>query len=128
MRPERTGWMPWGISRLRRLACYSPQTGIGFRTLEGTELATLTDTIDNSGKIRGENLGTEAIRSSVARRRGVDIGGLLLQDRHIEGVVEMMLDATKNGAAPLTEERLFGWQAALFPTERSGIGRIRTGV
>jgi Fic family protein len=101
--------------------------GIGFRTQEEAELAALTDTIDNSGKIEGENLGTEAIRSSVARRLGVDIGGLLPQDRHIDGVVEMMLDATKNCAAPLTEERLFGWQAALFPTGRSGIGKIRTG-
>lgn len=101
---------------------------IGFKVQEAAELAALTDTIDKSGQIEGENLGFDAIRSSVARKLGVDIGGLMPADRHIEGVVEMMLDATKNCTADLTDERLFGWQAALFPTGRSGIGKIRTGA
>lgn len=101
---------------------------MGFTIRVEKELATLTETIDNSGKIEGEELGTEAIRSSVAKRLGVDIGGLAPMDRHVEGVVEMMLDATKNCQILLTDERLFGWQAALFPTGRSGIGKIRTGA
>lgn len=100
----------------------------GFETQQNAELATLTTTIDTSGKMEGENLGTEEIRSSVARRLGLDNGGLLPVDRHIDGVVEMMMDATRNCAKPLTDERLFGWQAALFPTGRSGIGKIRTGA
>jgi Fic family protein len=119
-----------GLAKARQSIGYilGLMSAIGFRTQEEAELAAITDTIDNSGKIEGENLGTEAIRSSVARRLGVDIGGVLPADRHVEGVVEMMLDATKNSAAPLTVERLFGWQAALFPTGRSGIGKIRTGA
>jgi len=98
----------------------------GFSVKQKSELAALTETIDTSGQIEGENLGTEAIRSSVARQLGVEIAGLTPVDRHVEGVVEMMLDATRNSSLPLTDDRLFGWQAALFPTGRSGIGKIVT--
>lgn len=100
----------------------------GFDISRKTELTALTETIDNSGKIEGEELGTDAIRSSVARHIGLDIGGLLPADRHIDGVVEMMIDATRDVARPLTEERLHGWHAALFPTGRSGIRKIRVGA
>ena len=67
------------------------------------------------------------VRSSIARRLGMDIGGLKPADRDVEGVVEMMLDATRNYDKPLTEERLFGWHASLFPTGRSGMRRITVG-
>jgi len=100
----------------------------GFNVKQKTELAFLTETIDTSGQIEGENLGVEAIRSSVARRLGVETGGLMPIDRHVDGVVDMMLDATRNAALPLTDERLVGWQSALFPTGRSGIGKIITGA
>jgi len=68
------------------------------------------------------------VRSSIARRLGIDIGGVIPTDRHVEGVVEMMLDATQNYVRPLTAERLFNWHAALFPTGRSGISRIVVGA
>jgi Fic family protein len=72
-------------------------------------------------------LNVESVRSSIARRLGVDIGALLPMDRHVDGVVEMVLDATSRSAEPLTAERLFGWHAALFPTGYSGISRIAVG-
>jgi Fic family protein len=100
----------------------------GFDVRRTAELSVLTETIDNSGQIEGEHLGADAIRSSVARRLGVEIAGLLPVDRHVDGVVEMMLDATGNISVPLSDERLFGWQAALFPTGRSLLGRIVTGA
>jgi hypothetical protein len=64
------------------------------------------------------------VRSSIARRLGMDIGALTPADRHVEGVVEMILDATQSYDKPLTNERLFGWHAALFPTGRSGMSKI----
>jgi Fic family protein len=67
------------------------------------------------------------LRSSIARRLGMDIGGLVPADRNVEGIVEMMLDATQNYAAPLDMDRLFGWHAALFPTGRSGMSKITVG-
>lgn len=74
-----------------------------------------------------ETLAREQVRSSIARQLGMDVGGLVLADRNIDGIVEMMLDATANYAAPLTEDRLFGWHAALFPTGRSGMHKILVG-
>ncbi|GAB1481806.1 Fic family protein [Treponema sp.] len=118
------------LSRIRRETGYllGLMDAAGFDISQKTELAALTNTIDNSGKIEGEQLGTEAIRSSVARHIGLDIGGLLPIDRHIDGVVDMMIDATSELSRPLTEERLFGWHAALFPSSWSGIGKIRVGA
>jgi Fic family protein len=75
----------------------------------------------------GEELNAESVRSSLARRMEFEAAGTRPVDRHVEGVVEMMLDATQNYAAPLTEERIFGWHAALFPTGRSGMRKITTG-
>jgi Fic family protein len=77
--------------------------------------------------IEGERLDRAAVRSSVARRLGLPTAGLPAADRHIEGLVEMLIDATSNHADPLTSERLKGWQAALFPSGYSGIARIVTG-
>jgi Fic family protein len=118
------------ISRIRQDIGYvlAMADSAGLDSRQKTELAFLSDSIDSSGQIEGENLGFDAIRSSVARRLGVDIGGLAPVDRHVDGVVELTLDATRNVSAPLTDERLFGWQSALFPTGRSGIGRIVTGA
>lgn len=90
-------------------------------------LRTLTEDVVKSSEIEGENLDRDQVRSSIARRLGLDIAGLVKADRDVEGVVEMMLDATEKFDAPLTNERLFGWHAALFPTGRSGMTKINVG-
>jgi Fic family protein len=100
--------------------------GLGFRLQEETVLNTLTLDVVKSSEIEGEQLNPEQVRSSIARRLGIEIAGAVLADRHIEGVVEMLLDATQEYDAPLIEERLFGWHAALFPTGRSGMHKIKT--
>lgn len=102
--------------------------GLGFRLREEASLHTLTEDVLKSSEIEGEILDREQVRSSLARRLGIDIGALLPEDRDVEGVVEMMLDATQNYQVPLTAERLFGWHAALFPVARSGMHRIRVGA
>lgn len=91
-------------------------------------LETLTEEVTKSSDIEGEPLDREQVRSSLARRLGMDVAGLKPPDRNVEGVVEMMLDATQNFTAPLTAERLFGWHAALFPMGRSGMNRIVVGA
>ncbi len=100
---------------------------IGFSQKEEATLATLTQDVLKSSEIEGEMLPYAQVHSSVAKRLGMDIGGLKITDRSVEGVVEMTLDATQNYRQPLTEERLFGWHAALFPTGRSGLTKIETG-
>ena len=101
--------------------------GLGFELRGEAHLQTLTEDVVKSSEIEGETLERDQVRSSIARRLGMDVGGLIPADRHVEGVVEMMLDATGNHAAPLTEDRLFGWHAALFPTGRSGMHKILVG-
>jgi len=101
--------------------------GLGFRLREEAVLHTLTEDVIKSSEIEGEVLDKNQVRSSIARRLGMDIGALAPADRHVEGVVEMMLDATQKYAGPLTADRLFGWHAALFPTGHSGISRIDVG-
>lgn len=101
--------------------------GLGFSLRSEAVLQTLTEEILKSSEIEGEKLDKDQVRSSIARRLGLDIGGLIAADRHVEGVVEMMLDATGHFADPLTEERLFAWHAALFPTGRSGMTKIAVG-
>jgi Fic family protein len=101
--------------------------GLGFRLREEAVLSTLTQDVLKSSEIEGQILDIDQVRSSLARRLGLDIGALTPADRHVDGVVEMMLDATQKYLDPLTEERLFGWQAALFPTGRSGMHKIRVG-
>lgn len=101
---------------------------LGFDLRTEAHLRTLTEDVVQSSDIEGEKLDTEQVRSSIARRLGVDIGGGVAADRHVDGIVDMMLDATGNAAAPLSEERLFGWHAALFPTGRSGMHKIRVGA
>ena len=101
---------------------------LGFRLREEAVLRTLTEDVLKSSEIEGEKLDAGQVRSSVARRLGIDIGGLQPADRHVEGVVEMMLDATQRYDQTLSEERLFGWHASLFPTGRSGMHRIAVGA
>ncbi|HXJ95602.1 MAG TPA: Fic family protein [Terriglobia bacterium] len=101
---------------------------LGFQFRAEAVLQTLTEDVLKSSEIEGEVLNREQVRSSIARRLGIDIGGLTAADRRVEGVVEMMLDATQRYADPLTEERLFAWQAALFPSARSGMTKITVGA
>jgi Fic family protein len=101
---------------------------LGFQVKEEAVLRTLTEDVLKNSEIEGDLLDADQVRSSVARRLGMDVGGLKPVDRHVDGVVEMMLDATQHYDQPLTEERLFGWHAALFPTGRSGMHRITVGA
>jgi Fic family protein len=87
----------------------------------------LTEDVVKTSEIEDEVLNVESVRSSIARRLGVDIGAVAPVDRHVEGVVEMVLDATSHSAEPLTTERLLGWHAALFPTGYSGLNKIAVG-
>jgi Fic family protein len=100
---------------------------LGFKLRQEAVLETLTTDVVKSSEIEGERLNADHVRSSVARRLGLDAGGLKTIDRHTEGVVEMMLDATRQFQAPLSSERLFGWHAAMFPAGRSGMHRIAFG-
>ena len=101
---------------------------LGFPLRSEAVLQTLTEDVLKTSEIEGELLDKAQVRSSLARRLGVDIGGLTPADRAVEGVVEMMLDATQLFDTALTADRLFGWHAALFPTGRSGLARITVGA
>lgn len=101
---------------------------LGFNLRAEAVLTTLTEDVLKSSEIEGEHLHREQVRSSIARRLGMDIGALTPADRNVEGVVDMMLDATQKFAEPLTDERLFAWHAALFPTGRSGMSKIVVGA
>lgn len=98
--------------------------GLGFRFRDEAMLESLTNEVQKSSEIEGEFLPRNQVRSSIARRLGIDVGALPPAARSVEGVVEMTLDATQNYAAPLTAERLYAWYAALFPTGRSGMTKI----
>jgi Fic family protein len=100
---------------------------MGFTLQAEANLHTLTLDVLKSSEIEGEILNADQVRSSIARRLGMDIAGLIPADRHVEGIVEMMLDATQNYNGKLTDERLFSWHAAMFPTGRSGMHRIVVG-
>lgn len=102
--------------------------GLGFALRDQATLQVLTEDVLKTSEIEGQQLNPDAVRSSIARRLGVDIGALVPADRHVDGVVEMVLDATSGFANPLTRKRLFGWHAALFPTGYSGLARIRIGA
>lgn len=102
--------------------------GLGLVLRKEAELETLTLDVLKSSEIEGELLNPDQVRSSIARRLGMDIAGAVPADRNVEGVVEMMLDATQNYDKPLTADRLFDWHSALFPTGRSGMHRIVVGA
>ncbi len=136
---ERTGWpeLTWDSETLSgSLAAVRYKQGkhlgrmeaLGFELRTEASLTVLTDEVVNSSAIEGEHLNPEEVRSSIARRLGLDVAGLPTPGRDVEGVVEMMLDATHHFDAPLTSERLFGWHAALFPTGRSGMRPITVGA
>ena len=100
--------------------------GLGFGLRTAASLTPLTADVVKSSAIEGETLNPDEVRSSIARRLGIDVGGYIPASRDVEGIVEIMLDATQAYARPLTAEQLFGWHAALFPTGRSG--RLRCSV
>jgi len=126
-------WNEQSLSTL--LAAVSRQQGrllgrmeaLGFDLRDEAHLHTLTEDVVKSSEIEGEKLDRDQVRSSIARRLGLDVGGLVPANRDVEGVVEMMLDATGSYDKPLTEERLFAWHASLFPTGRSGMRKIIAG-
>lgn len=101
--------------------------GLGFDLRHEAHLRTLTEDVVKSSEIEGEALPRDQVRSSIARRLGMDVGGLIPADRNVEGVVEMMLDATSHYNETLTEQRLCDWHASLFPTGRSGMSKITVG-
>ena len=101
---------------------------LGYPLRTEATLAALTEETVKSSAIEGEELNPESVRSSLAHRMGLKEAGTRGVDRNVEGIVEMMLDATQKHTQPLTEERLFGWHAALFPTGRSGMRKITTGA
>jgi Fic family protein len=101
---------------------------LGFGLRQEAVLRTLTADVLKSSEIEGERLEADQVRSSIARRLGMDIGALEPTDRRVDGVVEMMLDATGHYDRPLTAERLCSWHAALFPTGRSGLTKIKVGA
>jgi Fic family protein len=119
---------PLAIVRHKQGRLLGRMEGLGFHLQQEAVLSTLTEDVVKSSKIEGERLDVEQVRSSVARRLGIDIGALKPVDRNVEGVVEMMLDATRHYVQPLTAERLFGWHATLFPAGRSGMHQIQTGA
>lgn len=100
---------------------------LGFDLRNAAHLRTLTEDVVKTSEIEGEKLERAQVRSSIARRLGMDVGGLVAADRKVEGIVEMMLDATANYRKPLTAERLFAWHGALFPTGRSGMSLVKVG-
>ena len=106
---------------------YGQMSALGFSVKEDTMLSTLTLDVLKSSEIEGEFLNYEQVRSSIARQLGIDYAGMVHVDRNVEGIVEMMLDATQHYERPLDRERILGWHAALFPTGWSGMHRIDTG-
>lgn len=101
---------------------------LGFQLKAEASLQMLTQDVLKSSEIEGELLDPDQVRSSIARRLGMELAGLVPADRHVEGVVEMMLDATQQFQQSLSAERLYGWHAALFPTGRSGMNKITVGA
>ena len=118
---------PLGEIRHRQGRLLGRMEDLGFDLRQEAVLETLTGDVVKSSEIEGERLDGEQVRSSVARRLGMDIGGLRHVDRNVDGVVEMMLDATSNYAQPLTAERLHAWHSSLFPAGQTGMRRITVG-
>jgi Fic family protein len=136
---ERSDWpkFRWSERRLAELLAVirhkqgrliGRMESLGFHLQEEAVLCTLTEDVLKTSEIEGQILDQEQVRSSLARRLGMDIGGLKRSDRHVEGMVEMLLDATQNFNQPLTKIRLFGWHAAMFPSKWSGMTKITVGA
>lgn len=133
-----TDWPKWQFdlaSLASRMAEVSRAQGllmgrladVGIALRDQASLAALTQDVVKTSEIEGEQLNVQSVRSSIARRLGVDIGGLTPVDRKVEGVVAMVLDATSKSRVALSKDRLCGWHAALFPTGYSGLARISVG-
>ena len=129
--------LTWDLSKLAQLSAETrhrqgrllgKMESLGFSLQAEAMLQTLTLDVIKSNEIEGEILNPEQVRSSIARRLGMDVSGLVPSDRNVEGVVEMMLDATQRFSVPLTQERLFGWHASLFPAGHSGLYKITAGA
>ena len=116
-----------GVARNLQGQLRGKMAALGFGFQQEAWLETLTQDVLKTSEIEGEYLDLEQVRSSVARHLSMDIAGLVPSDRHVDGVVQMMLDATQSYQQPLNAERLFDWHAALFPTGRSGMFKISTG-
>lgn len=116
------------VVRFRQGLLLGRMKSLGFSLRNEAQLSTLTDDVAKSSAIEGERLDAEEVHSSIARGLGMDLVGMVSPGRKVEGVVEMMLDATQNYARPLTLDRLFDWHACLFPTGRSGRQRITVGA
>ncbi len=118
--------LSYKLGRVRSLQgkLVGKMSGLGFDLKNEAMLNVLTTSIIKSSEIEGEILDSDQVRSSVARHLGMELQGLPEAERYIDGVVQVMIDATQNYAQPLTDERLFGWHAALFPTGRSGMFKI----
>ena len=114
-----------GAVRHRQGRLIGRMQALGFPLREQAVLKTLTEDVLKSSEIEGEFLDRDQVRSSIARRLGIDAGALLPADRNVEGIVEMMLDATQRFDQPLSVARLFDWHGALFPTGRSGLDKIK---
>ena len=135
---QRPEWPEWQFDSSRLSELLSTVTlergrllggmqALGFKLAEEATLRVLTEDVIKSSEIEGEKLNPESVRSSLAKRLGMDIGALAPTDRHVDGVVDMVLDATQRYGQPLSVERLFGWHAALFPTGYSGLAKIAVG-
>lgn len=120
--------VPLADIHLRRGNLLSAMAALGFESRQQEILQVIVQDVTRSSEIEGEHLDLGQVRSSIARRLGIESFGLPVPSRNVEGVVEMMLDATQNFKEPLSEERLFAWHASLFPTGRSGITQIITGA
>ena len=119
---------PLAAARLKQGRLLGSMARLGFDLKLEAQLEALTEDVIKSSEIEGEVLDRDSVRSSIARRLGVPAAAVVPADRRTEGVVEMMLDATENYEALLTPERLFGWQASLFPTGYSGMHKVKTGA
>lgn len=136
---ERADWpkFTWNEAKLARLLAevrhrqgrlLGRMEGLGFRLRAEAQLTILTADVVKSSAIEGEKLDAEEVRSSIARRLGLEFAGAAVAGRDVEGIVEMMLDATQHYREPLTADRLFGWHASLFPGGRSGMHRLTVGA
>lgn len=114
------------MSRLSRLhgLLNGRMSMLGFNEKSRSLLSNMTDDLVSSSEIEGVSLNPNSVRSSIARHLGIEDDGMLVEDHYVEGLVGVMLDAVRNCRAKLTEERLFGWHAALFPLGRSGMHKI----
>ena len=113
--------------RLKQGVLLGKMQSIGFENSQKAKLNVLTEDVIKSSEIEGLKLNAEQVRSSIAKRLGLDIGSDIYVERDVQGVVDMMLDATINYDKPINENRLFGWQSAMFPSGRSGLYKIKVG-